>query len=189
MWEELINLDKDLFLLINQMGSEPWDGFWMFVTNKWTSIPLYIILLILSYRHLGVKKTLFVLLSVALLITCTDQLANFFKYGVMRLRPCYDPELGDQLRLVKASCGGKYGYFSAHAANSFAIALFFGYLFNKHIPYLKYILLLWALLVAYSRIYIGVHFPLDVLTGLAVGSLFGWTFARLYIFATYKLRL
>ncbi|MBT8221801.1 MAG: phosphatase PAP2 family protein [Eudoraea sp.] len=189
MWEELIHLDKDLFLFLNQLGSERWDAFWMVLTNKGTAVPLYVVLLILSYSHLGWKKTLMVLISVALLITCTDQLANFFKYGVMRLRPCYDPELGEQVRLVKASCGGKYGYFSAHAANSFAIALFFGQLLNKRFPYLKIILILWALIVAYSRIYIGVHFPLDVLTGLAIGALFGWTFARLYIFAAYKFRL
>lgn len=189
MWEELIKTDQELFLFLNQLGSESWDSFWLMITNKWTSIPLYLILLILSYLHLGWKKTLLILLSVALLITCTDQLANFFKYGVMRLRPCHDPDLADQVRLVKASCGGKYGYFSAHAANSFAIAIYFSNLLNARFPYLKYVLVLWAILVAYSRIYIGVHFPLDILTGMVIGGLFGWTFFRLTIFAIYKLRL
>ncbi len=189
MWEELINLDKDLFLFLNHLGSERWDAFWMFVTNKWASIPIYVLLLILSYRHLGLKKTLAVLLTVALLITCTDQLANFFKYGVMRLRPCHDLDISEQVRLVKASCGGKYGYFSAHAANSAAIAALFAYLLKKPFPYFRLIIVLWALFVAYSRIYIGVHFPLDVLTGLAIGVVFGWTFSRLFEFATYKLRL
>ena len=189
MWEELIQLDKQLFLFLNQMGSENWDGFWMFLTNKWTSTPLYLLLLFFTYNHFGWKKTMLLLISVALLITCTDQLANFFKYGVMRLRPCYDPELGDQFRLVKASCGGKYGYFSAHAANSFAIALFFGIVLKQRYRSLKALLILWALLVAYSRIYIGVHFPLDVFTGLLVGGLFGWTFSRLFNFALLKFRL
>ena len=79
MWEELIKLDQELFLFLNQLGSDSWDSLWLLLTNKWTSIPLYLILLILSYIHLGWKKTLVVLLSVALLITCTDQLANFFQ--------------------------------------------------------------------------------------------------------------
>lgn len=189
MWEELIKLDRELFLFLNQLGTEGWDPFWLLLTNKWTSIPLYVFLLILTYVHYGWKKTLILLVAIALLITCTDQLANFFKYGVKRLRPCHDPDLAEQLRLVKVSCGGKFGYFSAHAANSLAIALFFIVLFNKHFPYLKYLLLLWALLVAYSRIYIGVHFPLDILTGLTIGALFGWTFANLYNFAIHKFRL
>ena len=182
MLEELVKLDQELFLFLNQMGSEGWDSFWLLLTNKWTAIPLYLILLVLSYIHFGWKKTLIIVLSVALLITCTDQLANFFKYGVMRLRPCHDPDLADQVRLVKASCGGKYGY-------SFAIAMYFSYLLNSRFPYLKFFLVLWALVVAYSRIYIGVHFPLDVFTGLLIGSLFGWTFSRLTIFATHKFRL
>ncbi len=189
MWEELIQLDKEVFLFLNQMGSESWDAFWMLLTNKWTSIPLYLVLFLLTYTYFGWKKTLLVLITVALLITCTDQLANFFKYGVMRLRPCYDPEVSDQLRLVKASCGGKFGYFSAHAANSFAIAMFFGIQLQQRFRYLKALLILWALLVAYSRVYIGVHFPLDVITGLIVGGLFGWTFARLFNFAVLKFRL
>lgn len=189
MLEELVKLDQELFLFLNQMGSESWDSFWLVLTNKWTSIPLYLVLLVFSYMHMGWRKTLLLLLVIALLITCTDQLANFFKYGVMRLRPCHDPELADQVRLVKASCGGKYGYFSAHAANSFAIATYFIYLLNSRFPLLKYLLLLWALLVAYSRIYIGVHFPLDVCTGLLIGGFFGWTFYRLTIFASYKLNL
>ncbi len=126
---------------------------------------------------------------VALLITVSDQLSNFFKYGIGRLRPCHDPELMDLVRLVKSRCGGKFGYFSAHAANSFALAVFFGPILKSQWRAIWVVLLVWACFVAYSRVYIGVHFPLDILTGAALGSLFGWLFSKLFIFALRKFSL
>lgn len=189
MLEELVQYDKELFLWLNNMGNTTWDGFWMFVTNKLSSIPIYLGLLILSYRKLGLKKIILLLVTIALLITVTDQLSNFFKYGVQRLRPCYDPDVNSLMRLVKNSCGGKFGYFSAHAANASAVAFFFVFLFRKQVKYLGAALIIWALVVAYSRVYIGVHFPLDVITGLLIGLLMSWLFAKLYIFATHKFHL
>ncbi|NJB72397.1 undecaprenyl-diphosphatase [Saonia flava] len=189
MLDTLLQYDKELFLWLNNLGSSTWDGFWMFVTNKLSSIPVYLALLILTYKQLGLKKMFALLVFVALLITVTDQLSNFFKYGVQRLRPCYDAEVNGLMRLVKNSCGGKYGYFSAHAANASAVAFFFIFLFGKQVKYLKALLLIWALMVAYSRIYIGVHFPLDVLTGILIGLIMSWLFAKLYIFAIHKLNL
>ncbi len=128
------------------------------------------------------------MITIALLITVTDQLANFFKYGVQRFTPCHDIEVNQLMRLVKSYCGGKFGYFSAHAASSFAVATFFSLLFKTKVKYIGFLLVLWALLVAYSRIYIGVHFPLDVLSGAGVGVFFGWVFIQLFIFATLKIK-
>ncbi len=187
MLDQLLQLDKDLFLFLNGIGTETWDGFWMFMTTTRNSAPLYLLLLYLTYRHFGWKKTALVLVFIALLITCTDQLSNFFKYGVGRLRPCHDPEVSGVMRLVKSYCGGQFGYFSAHAANSFGPAIFFTVLFRNKVKYITLVLIIWACLVAYSRIYIGVHYPLDVLTGALVGSLFGWLFAKLAIFAFQKI--
>lgn len=189
MLDELVQLDKEVFLFLNGLGTPNWDGFWMFATNKLSSIPLYLVLLILAYRQLGLRKMLMVLGTVAILILVTDQLANFFKYGVQRLRPCYDPEVSGLMRLVKSSCGGKFGYFSAHAANSFAIASFFTFLLKPTFKHIGLLLFLWALIVAYSRIYIGVHFPLDVLTGIVIGLGLGWLFTKLYIFTLHKYQL
>ncbi|THV60277.1 phosphatase PAP2 family protein [Flagellimonas alvinocaridis] len=186
MLDQLLQYDKDLFLFLNGLGTPTWDGFWMFMTKTKNSFPLYVLLLYLSYKNFGWKKTGVILVSVALLITCTDQLSNFFKYGIGRLRPCHDPEINGVMRLVKSYCGGQFGYFSAHAANSFGPATFFMVLFCGKVRYMGFILMIWACLVAYSRIYIGVHFPLDVLTGAIVGLLFGWLFAKLAIFAFQK---
>ncbi|MEB8329668.1 phosphatase PAP2 family protein [Flavobacteriaceae bacterium KMM 6897] len=184
--DQLLQLDKEIFLFLNSMGSTAWDGFWLFMTNKFSSIPLYLFLLITIYRYFGLKKTLLILVTVALLITVTDQLANFFKYGVQRLRPCHDPELNGMVRLVKSSCGGKFGYFSAHAANSFALAFFFTRLLVFKYKYIGFFLFFWATIVAYSRIYVGVHFPLDILTGLGIGLFLSWLFTKLHIFALQK---
>ena len=189
MLEELVKLDQELFLYLNSLGNERWDGFWLAATDKWASIPVYFILLILTFKYHGTKRTLIILVLVALLITCTDQLANFFKYGVQRLRPCYEEGISESMRLVKRSCGGKFSYFSAHAANSFAAASFFAFLLRPNARIIPVLLMIWASIVAYSRIYIGVHYPLDILSGASIGILFGWLFFRLYIFVGNKFSL
>ncbi|WP_291868814.1 phosphatase PAP2 family protein [Maribacter sp.] len=186
MLEQLLQLDKSLFLQLNNLGNPAWDSFWLFVTNKVNSIPIYLVLLFVSYKELGLKRTLLLLVTVGVMIGVTDQLANFFKYGVQRLRPCHDDEVNTLMRLVKNHCGGKYGYFSAHAANSFAVAVFFTNVLKSKFKYVGILLLIWAALVAYSRVYIGVHFPLDILTGIGVGLFLGWLFTKLYIFALQK---
>ncbi len=187
MLEELLHHDKALFLLLNNLGNPTWDAFWLFITDKYSSIPLYLLLVFLSFKQLGLKKTLVLLGVVALLITATNGLADIFKDGLQRLRPCYDPEVSELMRLAKNSCGGRFGYFSAHAANTSAVAFFFTFLFSSKLRYIGVFLIIWAFLVAYSRIYIGAHFPFDVISGMGVGLFFGWLFAKLYIFVTPRL--
>ncbi len=189
MLEELLSYDKEVFLILNNLGSETWDGFWMFVTDKFSSIPIYLLLLLLCYKQIGLKKTLFLVGVAILMVIVTNGLADFFKYGVQRLRPCFDPEVNALARLVKDSCGGKFGYFSAHAGNTMAVATFFSVLLKGKYRHIGIFLLFWAIFVGYSRIYIGVHFPLDVFSGMAIGLFFGWLFAKLYIFALLKLPL
>ncbi len=187
MLHDLITYDKELFLFLNNLGTTSWDSFWLFITHKFSAIPLYILLIFLSFKQFGLKKTLILLVFTSLMIVVTNGLGDFFKYGFQRLRPCYDDEINELVRLVKDSCGGKYGYFSAHAANTMAVAIFFSNLLKK--KFMTFFLIVWAMLVAYSRIYLGVHFPLDILTGMLVGLFFGWLFAKLYIFALLKLPL
>lgn len=186
MWEALQHLDRDWLLVLNGWGGPGWDRFWMLLSDKWTALPLYLLLAFWALRQWGWKRTLLLLVFVALLITSTDQLANFFKYGLQRLRPCHDPQLEGLVRLVKESCGGRYGYFSAHAGNAFGLAVFFSTLWGKQGRRWGALLLFWAVWVGYSRVYLGVHYPLDVLSGFLVGGLFGWIFARLYERASQK---
>ncbi len=189
MLQELLQLDKEFFLYLNGLGSPQWDTFFLFISHKLSALPLYILLLVLSYQKFGLKRTLILLVTVALLITATDQLSNFFKYGVARLRPCHDPEISTVMRLVKSYCGGQYGYISAHATNSFAVAVFFGSILKSSLRGIGVFLVFWAALVAFSRVYIGVHFPLDIISGAVLGSLFGWLFVKLFIFALRKFSL
>ncbi|MEZ4875131.1 MAG: phosphatase PAP2 family protein [Flavobacteriaceae bacterium] len=179
MLERIQQYDTQLFLFLNQLGNDHWDGFWLFVTNKYTWIPLYVVLLYLIWKRYHWKATVFVLLCVALMITASDQLANLFKYVlVQRPRPCKVEALQEQMRLVAKVCG-RYGYFSAHAASSMAPAVFVGLVLRKKVRFLVFVLLFWAAMVAYSRIYVGVHYPLDILTGMVAGGLLGWLFYAL----------
>lgn len=189
MFEDLIELDKQLFLYLNGMGVPFWDSFWLYLskTLSFATIPIFLFLVFYLYLKFGYKKTAIAIITVSLLILFTDQLSVFIKQGTQRLRPCYDNEIKDVMRMVRNYCGGRYSYFSAHAANSFALANFFSILFKKETKVLGFILLIWALLVSYSRIYIGVHFPLDVLTGISVGVLFGWLFAKLCVLTLSKI--
>lgn len=187
MLEQLVEYDTELFLFLNNLGNTSWDGFWQFVTEKWSSIPLYVILLYLIYKHYGWKGTVVILVSVALMITATDQLSNLFKNGIKRPRPCQLEELKESMRFVAVRCG-RYGYFSAHAASSMAAAVFLGLTLRKWFKYLPFLLLIWAVLTGYSRIYLGVHYPLDVITGMAIGGFLGWIFYLLQMWGQRKFR-
>ncbi len=177
--DQLIQYDKELFLFLNNLGTPSWDGFWMFYTTKFNWIPLYAILLYLIFRQVTFRAFLMIVVVVVAMITFTDQVTNLFKDGFERLRPCYTEDVKDLMRLVKSTCGGKYGYFSGHASNSMSIAVFTGLLLRKSYKYLVFIMLFWAALMAYSRIYIGVHFPLDIVSGMLFGALSGFLFYKL----------
>ncbi|MBS3739642.1 MAG: phosphatase PAP2 family protein [Psychroflexus sp.] len=171
MMDTLIELDQSIFLYLNNLGSTRFDTLWLIITNKWASIPLYLLLIYLLFKNFGVKQTVITLLVVALMITLTDQLSYAVKHSVMRLRPCGEPRLEGLGRFV-AECGS-YGYFSGHATSSFALAIFLGLIFKNHYKYSFIALIIWALLVSYSRIYVGVHYPGDILTGMLVGTTIG----------------
>lgn len=173
MLDQILNYDEQLFLFLNNLGTESWDEFWKVVTEKWSSIPLYVVLLFLVFKNFGAKGTLIVMVCAALMVTASDQFASLFKYVLFkRPRPCRVEELQEVMRLIADGCG-RYGYFSAHAASTMAAAVFLGLLLKPYYKYLPFLLLFWAAFVAYSRIYLGVHYPLDILTGMFFGAWIG----------------
>lgn len=190
MLEQLVQLDTELFLYLNNLGSTSWDAFWMFYTTKFYWIPLYTVLLFLIYRMPNPKIFLLTVVIIALMVLFTDQVTNLFKKVlVMRLRPCHDPLLEGLVRLVKPECGGQFGYFSGHASNSMAVAVFSGLMLRIKYKYLIFVLLFWSALMGYSRIYIGVHYPLDVISGMAFGAFSGFLFYKLEKYLQFRFRM
>lgn len=182
MLDQLLEYDKELFLFLNNLGSETWDNLWLIITNKLTFIPLYAALLFLVYKKFGLKTLLLLVVVIAALIAFTDQITNLFKYVlVKRPRPCREEELQNVMRFVAERCG-RYGFFSGHAANSMAAAVFGGLLLKPYYKKLIFVLIIWSVIVAYSRIYVGVHYPLDIICGMAFGAMAGFSFYKLQIY-------
>ncbi|WP_027136821.1 phosphatase PAP2 family protein [Gaetbulibacter saemankumensis] len=178
MIDQLLDYDTQLFLFLNNLGKPTWDGLWLLITNKLTFVPLYAILLYLLYKKFGLKSLLMFVVVIALMITFTDQITNVFKRGFARPRPCGEADLLDQMRFIAVRCG-KYGFFSGHSSNSMAAAVFAGLILRPYYKNLIFILLFWSAVVAYSRIYVGVHYPLDIFCGLTFGAISGFLFYKI----------
>lgn len=181
--EEIIKLDKELLVFLNGLGSIQYDHFWLLITKQFNWIPYFLILLIILQKRMGWKKLGIALLFIALLITFTDQVANLFKNHFLRLRPCNDLDVKDIIRIVKHS--DTYSFFSGHAANSSASMTFVFLILRKYYKY-AFVVFLFPLIFAYSRIYLGLHFPIDILTGYLFGVNFGIIFYKLYVLVIKK---
>ncbi len=180
MIETIVEFDKQLFVYLNGLGSQPFDWIWLGLTHILSNVTVYLFCLVYLIYKSGIKHSTLILGIGLLLVLATDQSTNFSKDIIQRLRPCYEPSLEGMVRLVKPSCGGKYGFFSGHASNSFGLAVLFGLIINNYSKWIPILLVFIASLIAYSRVYIGVHYPIDILVGSAFGSLYGYLFFRLY---------
>jgi len=177
-FQHILELDKELFLYLNGFHNDFWDTIMLMITRKeiWLSFDLVVIyFFIKNYR----KKSLIILLLLAVTILASDQISVLIKETVQRLRPVHNPEIADLVHNVLRK-GGLYGFVSSHAANSFAILVYTARIFkNKSYGIL---LLFWAIIVSYSRIYAGVHYPLDIIGGALVGWGCGYFFYKALIF-------
>ncbi|MEY4111089.1 MAG: hypothetical protein RLZZ46_1444 [Bacteroidota bacterium] len=175
---ELIQqIDQQTFLAINGLWSPLSDQCWILITNRFFWIPLYLFLALLLYKTLGKKIWLF-LLSVVLMISLSDQGANFAKKNFKRLRPCHEPAIADRIH-TPSGCGGKYGYFSGHASNAAAISTIIILLMHER-RMIVFLMSSYSLLVGLSRIFLGAHYPFDILSGFLWGTIVGYIFYRLY---------
>lgn len=185
MFDWLIHLDQTIFLLLNGLHAGFLDPlfFWGTKTLVWT--PLYIFLLYLVIRKFG-WKTLWVLLVVALMITVSDQLSNLFKDWVSRPRPSHEPTLSG-VHHVNGYKGGAFGFYSAHASSNMAIAIFMIVVLRRPFRYFSAMMLFYALFMSYTRIYLGVHYPGDILAGWIMGGTLGLIFGKLTLMGIAKL--
>lgn len=174
----LERLDQQLFLFLNSLNSPFLDQIMHILTGKIIWIPLYLAILI----YLGVKykrKFLIILLFIILAATMADQISVLIKNAVERPRPCHEPVLSGFVHTFNGECGGAFGFVSSHATNSFNVALLSLLFIRKR--WYTISIIIWALVIGYTRIYLGVHYPGDVVCGSVLGASIGWLNYRLYI--------
>jgi len=181
----LEQLDQQLFLFLNSLNTPFWDKVMYAVSGKIIWAPLYLAILIwLGFKYK--KRFPVIVLFIIFAVVLADQLSvHLFKNLFLRLRPCHEPALQGLVHLVNDKCGGLYGFVSSHAANSFNVALL-SLMFIKRRWY-SITIILWAAIIGYSRIYLGVHYPGDVICGSLLGALIGWGMYKLYEITDSKL--
>ena len=185
-FQQIIDFDKQLLLLLNGSESLFLDSMVVTLTTAWTWVPLYISLLIVVIKNSdSALKILLTILSAGLCVLLAGTVDDtIVKPLVGRWRPTRDPEIGFLVDIVDGYRGGDYGFFSAHAANTFSIAIFFCWLVRCRL--LSIALVLWSLTNCWTRLYLGVHFPGDILVGLCWGALVGTGVYFLYRYCVTK---
>ena len=183
--DRLNQIDTQLFLFLNGLHSETFDQIMVWISGKVTWWPFYLLLLVYLVwtRRMQVVP---LILFIALCITLTDQTSvHLFKEVFERLRPCREPALEGLVHLMNDRCGGMYGFVSSHAANTFGVAMLLLLIVRKQ--WFTAVMIFWATLVSYSRIYLGVHYPGDIIGGAMLGMLCGYLVYLLFRWAIPRL--
>ncbi|MEN0050736.1 MAG: phosphatase PAP2 family protein [Bacteroidota bacterium] len=179
--ETILAFDEAFFSLINQDLANPFlDAIMPYWREKTTWIPLYIVILIVSYLQFSWKKALVFIFLLAGTVGIADQISSqWIKKSVQRSRPCNDPSVKDEVHLL-VDCGSGYSFTSSHATNHFAIAFFIAFALFSTKRLWRILLFLWASIIAFGQVYVGVHYPLDVTAGALLGILIGYGILRLF---------
>ena len=174
MIEKLEYWDRQFFLWLNGLHQDWLDQPMFYMTDKLFWIPVYILLLILIYRAFGLKNAIWTLVGVALVITFSDRISvEFFKEVFQRYRPTHNLEIKNMVHRVNDYSGGRFGFVSSHAANFFGIGAFLYPILQKAYGRVALWIFAWVALVCYTRIYLGVHYPSDILCGALLGLVIG----------------
>jgi undecaprenyl-diphosphatase len=173
--EFLNNIDREFFLFLNGFHNSFFDGLMFAATKGLLWMPLYLFFLFFVIRKYR-GQTLMIILFAAVMILCSDQLSDLVKEAVHRLRPSRQPGL--MVHIVEAYKGGTYGFYSAHASNTFSVVVFLIVILGRKYKFVYVLAILWSLIMSYTRIYLGVHYPGDVITGWVAGGLLGFLFGK-----------
>lgn len=184
MFERLIQKDREFLIYLNNLGSEQWDSFWLFITNQLNWAPLFALIIFLIFKNWGWKKGGFLLLFLILMVAFSDQFTNMIRGIFERLRPNNDMRISHLLRTLITP--QSYSFTSGHATTSMAFSVFVWLLFKDRYKAMK-LIFIFPLVFAYSRLYLGVHFPIDILTGATIGTIIGCTFFYFYSLIERKL--
>lgn len=175
---DLITWDQNLLLQLNAKHNAFFDGLMWLATDEISWLAFFVVLLFSIYKT-KTREFLFILIAIALTVVICDQVSGIFKDWIARPRPSRELSIMDQVHTVNNYRGGRYGFFSSHAANTFGVAVLIALVMKNKL--LSLVLIVWALLESYSRIYLGVHYPLDILTGITFGSIVGYLMYRLEV--------
>lgn len=189
MIDFLNELDTDLFLFLNSLNHPSVDGLMKLISGRFVWIPLYAYMLFVVIKNYKFRA-IYIILSTVLVITLCDQFSvHFFKNVFERLRPCHNPSIMDMVHVVDNHCGGQYGFVSSHASNVFGLAFFLVHFLKRIDRQWVSFLFIWAVVVSYSRIYLGVHYPGDIVCGALLGILIAFGLLKILKFLDLKFEL
>lgn len=181
--DKIIALDQSLLIYLNNLGSPYWDVFWLNITRQYHWTPLFVLMLFLIFKVYGVKKGFIILLIATVLVAFTDQFVNLIKHTFERLRPNNEPGVKEFIRIIQPL--HSFSFVSGHATNSVANTVFVYLLLKNRFKY-TWLFFIWPLVFSYSRIYLGVHYPIDIISGALLGLVLGYGFYRICLFVLGK---
>jgi undecaprenyl-diphosphatase len=173
----LLKLDDQLFLFLNNLGTESWDGFWLFITDKYLAFPVYGLLALLVLWKTGFKSAVVSGFMILGTVATAYVISYLMKHGIARPRPCNIFEIDTEMRFPLAAKGkecGDFGFVSSHATVGMAMITLIALILKPYYKYIVFPLTVWILLFSYSRIYVGKHYPGDLIVGILIGFIVGW---------------